>query len=332
MNISVKLIIAGSALMVPLQCWAQTFSVSLITAGSPNLGKVVSAPTGSTTFRVAASGGTITIASGAGKLVSTGTSVTTVTVNCSGGQCNSANANLTIANAGSPTLRAGALTNFTVAMGSATLVSGPTGTNPLTFTIGPIGNGQSKTFFLGADFPIVGDDSGLATGVASSGFSVAIALIGGGGGGSLSSTGTAQVQRPLSLSFLPAGGLAFGRVVRPSAGAGTVSIDATTGARTVTGTNAIGVASPAPARVVYTATGEGGQAISISVPSSFLMTSGANSLTVTPTATATGAQTLSSTLGSQGTFAFGLGGSFPIASTTVSANYSGTFAVTVNYN
>ena len=306
-------------------------TVQSITASSPNLGKVVSDATGDTAFRVAASGGAISVNSGGGKRVSTGTAITTVTVACTGGGCNG-NANIQVTNVGTPTLRARALTNFTVAMGTATLVSGPTGTNPVSFTIGGIGNGGTKTFTVGGDFPIAGNDSGLATGSATSRFLVSIVPATGGTTNTGTGTATASVSRPISLSFLPAGGLAFGTAIRPSAGSGTVTIDGTTGVRTVTGTGAIGTPSPAPARVVYTATGEGGQTISITVPATFPMTSGANSLTVTTTATATGSQTLSNALGSAGTFAFGVGGSFPFSTTTARGNYSGTFIVTVAYN
>ena len=43
-------------------------------------------------------------------------------------------------------------------------------------------------------------------------------------------------------------------------------------------------------------------------------------------------QTLSNALGSAGTFSFGVGGSFPVANTTPSGIYSGSFNVTVTYN
>ena len=325
-------IIFGATVLIASPCLAQTMTVQSITASSPNLGKVVSAATGDTTFTVAASGGAITVASGGGKRVSAGTSITTVTVHCTGGGCANGNANIAITNVGTPTLRARGLTNFTVAMGTATLTSGPTGTNPVSFTIGPIGNNLTKTFFVGGNFPIAGNDSGLGTGSATSSFRVSIVPASGGTTNTGTGTAIASVSRPISLSFLPASGLAFGRVIRPSVGSGTVSIHETTGVRAVTGTNAIGLPSPAPGRVVYTATGEGGQVISIAVPATFSMTRGADTLTVTTTATATGSQTLSSTLGSAGTFAFGVGGSFPFSTTTVTGKYSGTFIVTVAYN
>jgi hypothetical protein len=42
--------------------------------------------------------------------------------------------------------------------------------------------------------------------------------------------------------------------------------------------------------------------------------------------------TLGSTLGNEGTANLDIGGSFDVASTTATGNYSGTFTVSVNYN
>ncbi len=67
--------------------------------------------------------------------------------------------------------------------------------------------------------------------------------------------------------------------------------------------------------------GEGGQAFSISAPATFEMSGPGTPLTVSLTSTASGAQTLSSALGSAGTFAFYMGGSFPITSTTATGTY-----------
>jgi hypothetical protein len=55
-------------------------------------------------------------------------------------------------------------------------------------------------------------------------------------------------------------------------------------------------------------------------------------LTVHLTSTASGAQMLSSALGSTGTFSFGIGGSFSTASSTAIGAYQGTYSVTVQYN
>jgi hypothetical protein len=78
-------------------------------------------------------------------------------------------------------------------------------------------------------------------------------------------------------------------------------------------------------------TGEGGQAISISVPPTFVM-NGPASLTVTTNKTAGESQILSSALGSGGSYGFYVGGTLPTSSATPVGAYSGSFAVTVQYN
>jgi hypothetical protein len=119
--------------------------------------------------------------------------------------------------------------------------------------------------------------------------------------------------------------------VRPASGSGSVDIDAASGARTPSG-GAAALASPAASKATYAVTGEGGQAFSLSIPASFLMTTTGGSITVTLTSTATGSQNLGSTLGSAGTFPFSIGGSLPVSSTSISGAYNGSFTVSVQYN
>jgi hypothetical protein len=69
------------------------------------------------------------------------------------------------------------------------------------------------------------------------------------------------------------------------------------------------------------------------MPATFNMSkSGATDLVVTLTRSPSGNATLSGTAGSTGTAALDIGGSFPISSTTVVGDYSGSFAVSVAYN
>lgn len=303
---------------------AQTYGVG-ITASTPNLGSVASASTGDTVFTIAASSGVVTKASGAGARISTGTARATVTVTC-GNQsaCNGANVDVKIGAVGSPTNRARALTNFNVAMGTASLMGSVSGTSPITFRIGPIGQNSSKSFFLGANFPIAGDDSGKATGAATSGFYVFVAKANTTPiTGSSAGLATATVYKKLSLS--KTSDLSFGRIIRPLSGSGTVTLNANTGARTVTGGVALG--TPAPTRASYTATGEANKQISVSVPATFGMT-GPGTITVTTSNDTLGLIALSS----GGTFTFNVGGSFPISSATANGAYSGTFLVQVDYN
>jgi len=317
--------------VLSLMVGAHAQTVQSITASTPNLGNVVSAATGATTFRVASGTGAVTKISGNGVRLSTASSRPLVTIACTTNTCNNKALTVRVGSIGSPTGRAQGLTNFTITAGTATISVAPTGTNPVSFTISGMANGSTRTFYVGTDFPIAGNDSAAATGNATSGFYVYVAVsptvptV-----GSTSGLAVASVFRPIALSN--ATGLAFGKIVRPSTGTGSVAVNNSTGARSVTGTGAIGLNSPTPSRAAYTVSGEGGQVFTLSVPASFSMTGPGTALTVTLTSTATGSQTLSSTLGSAGTFAFGVGGSFPFSSTTVTGAYSGSYSVTVQYN
>lgn len=146
-----------------------------------------------------------------------------------------------------------------------------------------------------------------------------------------STTGSSTILQPITISKTT--DLAFGKVVRPASGSNSVVINETTGARTLSGGgNAQGVTSTT-SRAEYSVAGEGGQTFSITVPGSFDMTrsGGSETLTVTLVSTATSG-TLSGSLGGSGTAGFGVGGSFPVATTTTPGAYSGTFDVTVAYN
>lgn len=310
---------------------AQTLGVG-VSGSTPNLGKVASAASGNTVFRVAPSTGSITKLSGSGARVTTGTSRATVTVSC-GNQnaCASTQVNVRIGS-GSWSGRGRQLTNFTVSMGTATQAVAPTGTDPINFRIGPVGKNSSKTFYVGADFPIAGDDSGSGTGSASSAFYVWVAAAPNTPNGSISASGTALATAFRSISLAKTADLYFGRIVRPLSGSGTVGLAASNAAKTYP----VGVAwmnLPQATRAAYTVTGEGGQTMSINIPSSFNMTGPLSStLTVTTNNNLTATPTLSSILGNSGTYSFFVGGSFPISSSTQSGVYSGTFTVTVAYN
>lgn len=144
---------------------------------------------------------------------------------------------------------------------------------------------------------------------------------------------SATIFQPIVLS--KNSDLSFGTIVRPSSGSGTVTIAQADGARTSSGGVALLNTGPnaAAARASYTVAGEGGQTFAITVPANFNMTrtGGAETIVVTLTATAT-TGTLSSTLGNAGTATFGVGGSIPVANTTASGAYAGTFNVIVAYN
>ncbi len=146
---------------------------------------------------------------------------------------------------------------------------------------------------------------------------------------SASTTGTTKILTPISLT--KNSDLAFGSVVRTASGTNTVTIDASTGARSISGAGTGVLVTSTTSRAAYTVGGEGGQTFSITVPASFNMTSGANTIAVTLVASAT-TGTISGTIGSAGTATFGVGGNFALPNTQASGNYSGSFTATVAYN
>jgi hypothetical protein len=122
--------------------------------------------------------------------------------------------------------------------------------------------------------------------------------------------------------------LSFGSVSRPTAGNGTVTIDANSG--TVTTTGGVTAISGNPAtRATFTVTGVASANIQVTYPGSFNLTrtGGSETLPVTLTTTMGGGQ-----IGSGGTVNFAMGGQVLLSSTTVAGAYTGTYNVTVAYN
>lgn len=145
---------------------------------------------------------------------------------------------------------------------------------------------------------------------------------------SQTTTGSVTIFQPIALAKNT--DLAFGVIVRPATGAGTVTVS-TAGARSISGNGAL-LNDVTPTAATFTVTGEGGQAFSINVPASFTMTGPSSStLNVGVTASAATAN-LSGTLGSNGSATFSVGGSITVASSTTNGAYSGTFTTTVTYN
>lgn len=313
---------------------AQTMSIQAITSNTPALANVASAASGNTVFRVDPSTGTISKLSGAGARTSTGASRARVTVRCTGtaALCDSTRLRVRIGVSGSPTGRLSALTNFSVASGTATILAPPTPGSPITFLIEPVGRNSNKTFWVGTDMTVRGDDSGLATGAATAGFNVRVAA----DPATPAAPGTdgiaiATVRRSTAISKVS--DLSFGSLVRPRTGSSTVTINASTGVRTVGG-NGVGLPSPAPQRAVYTITGEGARTLSVSLPANFPMvhSNGTNSLTVALSRNPTGSLTLSGTAGGAGSVTLNVGGSFPMGTATLPGTYTGSFNITMQYN
>ena len=146
-----------------------------------------------------------------------------------------------------------------------------------------------------------------------------------------STTGTGTILQPITLT--KDSDLAFGSIVRPSSGSNTVTINQTTGTRTLSGGGNGALVTSTTSRATFTVDGEGASTFSITVPANFNMTRVSGSETLAVTLTATGASgTLSGSAGSAGSATFGVGGAFPLDNTTVTGAYTGTFNTTVAYN
>ncbi|OAN63897.1 hypothetical protein A7X12_19035 [Sphingomonas sp. TDK1] len=149
---------------------------------------------------------------------------------------------------------------------------------------------------------------------------------------SASGTGSLTVIQPLTIT--KNADLQFGSVVRPVSAAGAVAV-AVTGARTVTGDIQALASGDTPQAARFTISGEGGHALSVTIPASFTLANGAQSLVVTTTNNLTGAlsaQTLSGTAGGAGTLDVRVGGTVALATTTPAGLYTGAFTVSTAYN
>lgn len=304
---------------------AQLYNAPVISGG--NIGRVLAAGQAQTIFRVDAASGNVTKMSGSAERLSSGTANVVVTITCgSPSVCVNDRPIVTIASSGAGTGRAAGLTNFTVSPGTATFFSAPTGTNPVTFTLDPIGRRASDTFFLGFDLPI---NASGTTGNATSGFSVTITRANGNGPSTGFGTATASVFRGITLT--KTSDLVFGRIIRPTSGAGTVVVSPGS-ARVLTGAGSFALATPTPTAAAVSISGEGGQSVTVTVPSSFVLSNGTSAISVTTSATGSGAQALSGTLGSAGSLAVAVGGGFSITAATPTGVYTGNFVISVQYN
>lgn len=150
--------------------------------------------------------------------------------------------------------------------------------------------------------------------------------------GTTTGTGSVTIIRPITVT--KNADLKFGTVVRPGSGAGTVVVSAA-GARSTTGSVLALASGDTPQAAQFTVDGEGGQSVSVTIPATFSIANGSNTLTVTTSNNLTGSaasQTLSNALGSAGTLVFKVGGSVPVDSTSATGLYTGTFTVAAAYN
>ena len=124
--------------------------------------------------------------------------------------------------------------------------------------------------------------------------------------------------------------LVFGRVVQPRSGTGTVSI-ANNSTTTVAASGAVALSGITTSRAVFTVDGEGGQVVTVSMPGTFDLTKGADTITVTLAPDFGATVTLSNALAAAGSKVLNVGGGFNLPSTQASGAYTGSFAVTVAY-
>jgi len=137
---------------------------------------------------------------------------------------------------------------------------------------------------------------------------------------------TVTTVRPLSLT--KTADLEFGSII-PSATAGTVTIDATTNARTRTGGTVLATGAT-PGAASFTAAGLVGALALISLPASITLTRGGGTETMTVNnITTNGATTRLIPL--TATIDVTVGGRLNVGANQVAGSYSGTFNLTVIY-
>ena len=311
-----------------------TISIQSITALA--IGNVAAATTGVTTFTVNPSTGAVTKTGGGARITTTTPVRFTVTVRCTGtvAECDAAVVNVRVGATGTPTNRADPLEDFTVAAGTATLVSTPAAGSPISFQLNPIGRNSNKTFYIGADIPVEGDDSAAASGAATTSVNVRVAVA----PTTPATPGTdanATMTVYRSLKITKVSDLNFGSILKPTATGGNILINATTGARTKSAGDAVLIGTAA-SRAEFTVDGEGGRLIGISVtpasPLTLTRVGGSETLALSWTRNPTGTLTLSGAAGAAGTGTFGIGGSIPLTTTTATGQYNGTLNITFVYN
>lgn len=140
-------------------------------------------------------------------------------------------------------------------------------------------------------------------------------------------TTSVTIIRPLTIT--KTSDLAFGRIVRPRTGTGTVTL-ANTGNSVVAAAGAVALASTT-SRAIFTIAGEGAQALTTTIAPSVSLTSGTNTLSVTLLPDFTSTVTLDGALAAAGAKTLNVGGSFNLLDTQASGAYTGTFQVTVAY-
>lgn len=144
---------------------------------------------------------------------------------------------------------------------------------------------------------------------------------------SATASGSVTIIRPIELTKDV--DLVFGRIVKPASGSGSVAIADT--ADTVSATGAVALSGITTSRAKFTINGEGGQSVSVTVPASFSLTNGTDSIAVTLDPDLGASTTLSNALGAAGSKSLYVGGSFAVGSGLSTGAYTGSFNVSVAY-
>lgn len=318
----------AAALLAAAPVRAQTYTPTI--NSSPDLGIIVPDANSTTTFSFASSSGNVTQSGSAVRRTGT-TTRAQVTIGCSGGSGNACGDPIAvkIGSIGSPTGKAGALTNFNVSSSSGTLGT-VTGTNPITFTITPQNKNTNASFYIGADFPIGSSNSAGTFGSAQSQFYIYLAHSPTTPTTGTTVTATATTYRGISISGTS---MAFGTISKPGSGTTTVTLGPSSDTVALTG-GTTSTASGTPQRASYTVSGEGGMAITVTVDPSITMnrTGGGGSFTISINHT-TLPTAIPGSAGASGTTAtFYVGGAFNITTSTVAGDYTGSFNVVASYN
>lgn len=140
--------------------------------------------------------------------------------------------------------------------------------------------------------------------------------------------GSIAIIQPLTLTKNT--DLAFGRVVKPRTGTGTVSI-ANNSNTVVAGAGAVALSGVTTSRATLTISGEGAQVVSLTIPASFNLTRGASTITVTLSPDLGTTTTMPGTFGTTGTRNLNIGGSLNLPSAQASGAYTGSFTVIAAY-
>lgn len=320
------LAVASMLVGVALASTAHAQQVSITAA--PDLGTIISAQS-PTTFTFTASGGDVS-QSGSAIRRSSAKVRALVSITCNVTWCNKGAAKVTVQPNGAVGGRANAITAFTIAPGSGiSITSGPSSSNPAVFNIAAIGSNKTVTFYVGATVALDGDSSTKSSGPATSGFRVTIEDPSKStNNASKDGSVTANIYHAISIAV--GSPLKFGRIVLPSTGGGSVTMQPSS--PTATPTSGVQLDPTKTANGSFTVSGEAGTFYNLTVPSTITLSNGrGGSLPMNISATASGARQFTGTANTSVNFTFSIGGSFSFTSSTGGGAYTGSVPVLVQY-